>query len=44
LAQEEDADLILTRGYGHSRLGEWVFGDMTRGFLQEALICLIMPH
>jgi nucleotide-binding universal stress UspA family protein len=44
LAREENADLIVTGGYGHSRLGEWMFGGMTRGLLQEAPICLMMSH
>lgn len=44
LAQEDGADLIVTGGYGHSRLGEWMFGGMTRGLLQEAPICLMMSH
>jgi nucleotide-binding universal stress UspA family protein len=44
LAKEESADLIVTGGYGHSRLGEWMFGGMTRGLLQEAPICLLMSH
>lgn len=44
LAQEEGADLIVTGGYGHSRLGEWIFGGMTRGLLQGAPICLLMSH
>lgn len=44
LAKEEGADLIVTGGYGHSRLGEWMFGGTTRGLLQEAPICLLMSH
>jgi nucleotide-binding universal stress UspA family protein len=44
LTQEESADLIVTGGYGHSRLGEWMFGGMTRGLLEEAPICLMMSH
>lgn len=44
LAREEGADLIVTGGYGHSRLGEWIFGGVTRGLLQEAPICLMMSH
>ncbi|HMM90348.1 universal stress protein [Bradyrhizobium sp.] len=44
LAREEGADLIVAGGYGHSRLGEWMFGGMTRGLLQEAPICLMMSH
>jgi nucleotide-binding universal stress UspA family protein len=44
LARSEGADLIVTGGYGHSRLGEWMFGGMTRGLLQHAPICLLMSH
>lgn len=44
LAREENADLIVTGGYGHSRLGEWMFGGMTSGLLKEAPICLMMSH
>lgn len=44
LARNEGADLIVTGGYGHSRLGEWMFGGMTRSLLQEAPICLMMSH
>lgn len=44
LAREGNADLIVTGGYGHSRLGEWIFGGMTRGLLQEAPIALMMSH
>jgi len=36
LAQEEGADLIVTGAYGHSRLGEWIFGGVTRD--------LLVPH
>jgi nucleotide-binding universal stress UspA family protein len=43
-AGDQGADLIVTGGYGHSRLGEWMFGGMTRGLLQEAPICLMMSH
>ncbi|MGY3617061.1 universal stress protein [Bradyrhizobium sp. USDA 10063] len=44
LARDEGADLIVTGGYGHSRLGEWMFGGMTLGLLREAPICLMMSH
>jgi nucleotide-binding universal stress UspA family protein len=44
LAKEDGADLIVTGGYGHSRLGEWMFGGMTRGLLDEAPCCLMMSH
>ena len=30
--------------YGHSRLGEWVFGGMTRELLSSSPICCLMSH
>jgi nucleotide-binding universal stress UspA family protein len=44
LAKEARADLIVTGAYGHSRLGEWMFGGMTRGLLKDAQCCLLMSH
>ncbi len=44
LAADIRADLIVTGGYGHSRLGEWIFGGMTHSLLQEAQVCLLMSH
>lgn len=44
VAKDQGADLIVTGAYGHSRLGEWVFGGMTRGLLDEAPFCLMMSH
>ena len=44
LAKEQGADLIVTGAYGHSRLGEWIFGGMTRGLLDQAPFCLMMSH
>jgi nucleotide-binding universal stress UspA family protein len=44
LAQEEGADLLVTGAYGHSRLGEWVFGGVTRDLLAHSPICCLMSH
>jgi nucleotide-binding universal stress UspA family protein len=44
LAKDTGSDLIVTGAYGHSRLGEWVFGGMTRGLLDKAPVCLMMSH
>ncbi|WP_258767370.1 universal stress protein [Bradyrhizobium arachidis] len=44
LATDVGADLIVTGGYGHSRLGEWIFGGMTQSLLQQARVCLLMAH
>jgi nucleotide-binding universal stress UspA family protein len=44
LAREESADLVVAGAYGHSRLGEWVFGGMTRDLLSESPICCLFSH
>ena len=44
VAQEERADLLITGAYGHSRLGEWIFGGMTRELLATSPICCLMSH
>jgi nucleotide-binding universal stress UspA family protein len=43
IAREEHADLLVTGAYGHSRLGEWIFGGMTRELLASPICCL-MSH
>ena len=44
LAQDEGADLIVAGAYGHSRLGEWMSGGMTRDLLATSPICCLMSH
>jgi len=44
IAQEERADLLVTGAYGHSRLGEWIFGGMTRELMAASPICCLMSH
>lgn len=44
LARDERADLLVTGAYGHSRLGEWVFGGVTRDLLTSCPICCLMSH
>jgi len=41
---ENRADLLIAGAYGHSRLGELVFGGVTRKLLQEASIPVLMSH
>jgi nucleotide-binding universal stress UspA family protein len=43
-AGEIGADLIVVGGYGHSRLGEWVFGGVTRDLLRGSKRFLLMSH
>jgi nucleotide-binding universal stress UspA family protein len=40
-AKSERADLIVAGAYGHTRLGEWVFGGVTRGLLQDSEVCCL---
>jgi nucleotide-binding universal stress UspA family protein len=44
VVQEEKADLIVAGGYGHSRLGEWIFGGVTRELLAASPICCMLSH
>ena len=42
VARKEGADLIVAGAYGHTRLGEWVFGGVTRGLLQDSEVCCLL--
>jgi nucleotide-binding universal stress UspA family protein len=42
--EEENIDLLIAGAYGHSRLGEWAFGGVTRGLLAESRICCLFSH
>ncbi len=45
LALDEDADLIVTGAYGHSRTREWMLGGVTHDFLTHGSTqCLMMSH
>ncbi len=43
-ALDEGADLLVAGAYGHSRLGEWIFGGMTREILSSSPLCCLMSH
>jgi nucleotide-binding universal stress UspA family protein len=38
------ADLIVLGAYGHTRLGEWVFGGFTRDLLAQDDVYLLLSH
>ncbi len=38
------ADLVVLGCYGHSRLGEWVFGGVTRDLLAQDAVYLLLSH
>ncbi len=44
LANQEGADLIVCGAYGHSRLGEWVFGGVTADLLSQDEVYLLFSH
>jgi nucleotide-binding universal stress UspA family protein len=44
IVNEEKADLIVAGGYGHSRLGEWIFGGVTRELLTASPVCCMLSH
>jgi nucleotide-binding universal stress UspA family protein len=43
-AKDERADLIVAGGYGHSRLGEWIFGGVTRELIADSPVCCLFSH
>ena len=43
-ASLEGADLIVCGAYGHSRLGEWVFGGVTADLLAQDGVYLLLSH
>lgn len=44
IANQTRADLIVTGAYGHTRLGEWIFGGVTRELLVSSDVCCLMSH
>ncbi len=44
VAAHENIDLIVSGAYGHSRLGEWAFGGVTRELLEQSPVCCLLSH
>jgi nucleotide-binding universal stress UspA family protein len=44
LAEEHAADLVVAGGYGRSRLGEFIFGGVTRELLAMTPLCCLLSH
>jgi nucleotide-binding universal stress UspA family protein len=40
----DGADLIVAGGYGHSRLGEWVFGGVTNALINDSPVPVLLSH
>ena len=43
-AAEEDADLLVMGGYGHSRLREMMLGGVTRHMLERMSVPVLFAH
>lgn len=43
-ATDDQADYMVMGGYGHSRAGEFLFGGVTRSFLKECPVSLLITH
>lgn len=43
-AEAMDAGLIVAGGYGHSRVGEWVFGGVTKSLLKQDRRFVLFSH
>jgi nucleotide-binding universal stress UspA family protein len=44
LAEEHHVDLIVLGAYGRTRLGEWIFGGVTRNLLLNSRICCLFSN
>jgi nucleotide-binding universal stress UspA family protein len=44
VARTEGADLIVAGAYGRSRVGEWIFGGVTRDLLRTSPVCCLFSH
>ena len=44
MIEVENINLIVAGAYGHSRLGEWAYGGVTRDLLLESPICCLFSH
>ncbi len=44
LAADNDSDLIVMGGYGHSRLREFILGGVTRGMFETLTVPTLFSH
>jgi nucleotide-binding universal stress UspA family protein len=43
-AKDEHIDLMVSGAYGRTRLGEWIFGGVTRDLLAVSPLCCLFSH
>jgi nucleotide-binding universal stress UspA family protein len=41
LIEDENINLVVAGAYGHSRLGEWAFGGVTRDLIADCRVCCL---
>ena len=44
IAHQTNSGLVVVGAYGHTRLGEWMFGGATRELLVASDVCCLMSH
>ena len=44
IVSDELADLLVSGAYGHSRLGEWIWGGVSQKLLTSSEVCCLMAH
>jgi nucleotide-binding universal stress UspA family protein len=44
IVRDEGIDRVVAGGYGHSRLGEWMFGGVTHELLGRSPVCCMLSH
>jgi nucleotide-binding universal stress UspA family protein len=44
IASDLGADLVVAGAYGHTRLGEWMFGGVTRDLVTRSTRCSVFAH
>ncbi len=42
--RDRKCDLLVAGAYGHSRIGEWVFGGVTQDLLLDPDFCVLISH
>jgi nucleotide-binding universal stress UspA family protein len=43
-AKASNADLLVMGAYTHQRLREWLFGGVTRAFIENAPVAVLMSR
>ncbi|HET9903130.1 MAG TPA: universal stress protein [Xanthobacteraceae bacterium] len=44
IVEDERADLLVVGAYGHSRVGEWIWGGVSQKLLTSSEICCLFSH